>query len=239
MKFLFVGAAVVVAAWNCGASAQTVGSWYLGQPYIRGDLGGALSPDAHFKSADPAASDALLGPGARLKGGIAGTGAFDVGVGTRITPFLRWDATLTYIPSLKFSGSDNIGAGSVETANVDSLVGMVNTYLDFAGLAPTMFGPFQPYIDGGIGGASNHLDSMGSSLAGGTITGDTNTSFAWGLGAGVGYSLSPNTTLDISYKYLDLGEARTESTDNVGTSVSPLKADLRTNTIMVGLRVGL
>ncbi len=239
MKPLYVVAAGVVAAWSCGASAQTVGSWYIGQPYVRGDLGGALSPDAHFKSDDPVANNALLGPGGRIKGGIDGTGAFDIGVGTRVAPYLRFDGTLTYIPSLKFSGSDNVGAGSVETANINSLVGMVNTYFDLAGVAPTAFGPFQPYIDGGIGAARNQVDNMGSTLVGGTIAGDTNTSFAWGLGAGVGYSLSPNTTLDVSYKYLDLGDARTGFSDNTSTSVSPLKADLRTNTIMVGLRVGL
>ncbi len=149
------------------------------------------------------------------------------------------DATLTYIPGLKFAGTDNFGAGSYSTANVDSLVGMVNGYFEFAGLAPTAFGPFKPYVDAGLGAASNNVNGMNSSLTGGSVIGGgSNTSLAWGLGAGVGIPVFPNGMIDISYKYLDLGEMDTGSGTSAGGSLSPLKADLHTHMVMAGLRYG-
>lgn len=239
MKSLYVGAAVLAAAWSCGASAATLGGYDIGTPYVRGDIGGAFPAFDRFKSDNPDAANSLLPPGGRIVGDADATEAFDIGAGTRLTPYLRWDATLSYIPSMRFSGGDNIGAGSVETANIDSLVGMINGYVDLAGLAPGMFGPFQPYVDGGVGAASNHIGNMGSTLAGGQIFGNTDTSFAWGLGAGVGIGLTHNTVLDISYRYLDLGEVRTSISDSTGGSISPLKTDIRANTVMLGVRVAL
>jgi opacity protein-like surface antigen len=216
------------------APAMTMpGLSILGQPYVRADIGGAFSFDQHYRDTDPDAPNALLGPGGKIAGGVDPTGAFDVGVGWRTWPWFRWDATLSYIPSMDFSGTIEGGPGGLATANVDSLVGMVNGYVDLAGLGYS-FGPFQPYLDGGIGGASNHLHTMDTTTAG-IIGGDTNTSFAWGIGGGVGMPLSPRTTLDVSYKYLDLGEARSSSTDTLGT-IQPLKADVRTNLVMAGLR---
>jgi opacity protein-like surface antigen len=205
----------------------------LGQPYLRADMGGAFSFDQHYRDTDPYAPNALLGPGNKIAGGVDPTGAFDVGVGWRTLPWFRWDATLSYIPSMDFSGTIEGGPGGLATGDVDSLVGMVNGYLDFAGLGYS-FGPFQPYLDGGIGGASNHLHNLDTTTAG-IIGGDTNTSFAWGLGAGVGVPLSPRTTLDVSYKYLDLGDVRSGSVDSLG-SIQPLKADVRTNLVLAGLR---
>ena len=238
MKRVVLGAGLVIASLTGHASAQAVGPWYFGQPYLRGDVGGAFSTNSSFRDVNPSASSALLGPGGRFKGNLGNSAFFDIGAGARLLPYWRWDATLTYIPSLKFSGGDTLGHGSAESANVDSLVGMLNGYLDLAGLAPYAFGMFQPYLDAGVGAASNHLATMDSSFGTGTIAGDTRTSFAWGMGAGVGYPIAPNTTLDVAYKYLDLGEMRTGTTDGAGAAITPLKADLHTHTVTMGLRFG-
>ena len=218
------------------APPQPPGIWLYGQPYLRADIGGAFSLDQHYHSTDPTAPNALLGPGASINGGVAPTGAFDVGLGSRVLPYFRWDATLSYIPAMDFSGSFNTAPGTSASARVDSLVGMLNGYLDLAGLG-YYFGPFQPYLDAGVGAASNHLASMDTASAAGTIGGDTHTSLAWGLGAGVAMPVGPRTTFDLSYKYLDLGEAETASTDSAG-SLSPLKANVKTNLVLAGLRFG-
>src|SRR5216684_558021 len=62
----------------------------------------------------------------------------------------RADITASYLPSLHFSGGDNIGAGSANTARIHSWVGLVNAYFDFPVL--TIFGPMEPYLDVGLGG---------------------------------------------------------------------------------------
>jgi opacity protein-like surface antigen len=222
-------AAVPAMAQQAAPYAAPVGPWSFGQFYMRGDAGGAFSAGADLKSTEPFASDSLLGPGERLNGNTGNSDIFDVGLGARLLPYLRWDATMSYLPSMKFSGSGN-------AAHMNSWVGMVNGYIDLNGLMPLPFGPFQPYVDAGLGAASNTVDTLDTSLGGGTaINGNTRTSFAYGLGAGVGYPVAPNVTLDVAYRYLDLGEAETGASDTAG-AVAPLKTDLREHTVTMGLR---
>lgn len=110
----------------------------------------------------------------------------------------------------------------------------MNGYIDFDGLMPAAFGPFQPYIDAGIGGASNTIDTLYTPLGGGTaISGNSRTSLALGLGAG--YPVTPNVTLDVAYRYLDLGDAETGASDTAG-AIAPLKADVREHTVTMGMR---
>jgi opacity protein-like surface antigen len=228
-------AAPQAAEPQTATAAPASGLWLLGQPYVRADAGGAFSLDQHYHNSNPSAPNALLGPGGSIDGGVAPTGAFDVGFGTRILPAFRWDATLSYIPSMNFSGTANAAPGGSANANVDSLVGMVNGYFDFAGFGYYL-GPFQPYIDASVGAASNHLHDMNTTSVG-LIAGGTRTSLAWGVGTGLALPVGQRTTLDISYKYLDLGDAETGATDAAG-SIAPLKADVRTNLVLAGLRFG-
>ena len=204
------------------------GTVSFGQLYLRGDVGGAFSAGDSLRSTDPFAADSLLGPGARLRGGTGNSDIFDVGIGARLLPYLRWDATMSYLPSMKFSGSGN-------AAHMNTWLGMVNGYIDLNGLMPGAFGAFQPYVDAGIGGASNTIDTLYTPLGGGAISGNTRTSLAVGLGAGVGYPITPNATLDLAYRFLDLGRAETGATDAAG-AIAPLKTNLRENTVTLGMR---
>jgi opacity protein-like surface antigen len=224
-----LGTAVPAMAQQGVQYSTPAGTWSFGQFYMRGDAGGAFSAGSSLKSTEPYASDSLLGPGAELQGNTGNSDIFDIGLGARLLPYLRWDATLSYLPSMKFSGSGN-------AAHMNSWVGMVNGYIDLKGLMPAAFGPFQPYVDAGIGAASNTMDALSTTLGGGTtISGNTRTSLAYGVGAGVGYPVAPNMTLDVAYRYLGLGEAETGSSDTAGP-VAPLKTDLRENTVTMGLR---
>jgi opacity protein-like surface antigen len=212
------------------------------QLYVRGDLGGAFSTNTDVTDVNSSASNALLGPGVRISGDSGNSVIFGAGVGGRITPLFRADATLSYMPSFQFRGTDNLGLASTETADIDSFVGLVNGYVDFNGLAPNMFGGFQPYVDAGIGFAVNHVGTTHASLFGATATlsDETHTSFAWGAGAGVAYAIQPNILLDLAYKYLDLGEVRTGTTLNVAgvtAQVGAAKAGLQAHTVTLGVRV--
>jgi OOP family OmpA-OmpF porin len=109
---------------------------------------------------------------------------------------------------------------------------MANGYLDLNGFMPGMLGPFQPYIDAGLGFARNDLG--GTTL---NPNGAVKNQFAWG--AGVGYGITPNLTLDLAYTYLHLGEARTGgtlSTGGVPIAIQPLKADINVHTVTLSLR---
>jgi outer membrane protein OmpA-like peptidoglycan-associated protein len=119
---------------------------------------------------------------------------------------------------------------------------LVNGYFDLNGLWPTIFGRFQPYIDAGVGVARNDL-SRTSFAAGGATIGSVSShafmDFAWGAGAGVAYAVAPNLLVDLSYKYLDLGEMHSGTTVSIGAAranTARMDADLKVHTVMLGLR---
>ncbi len=117
--------------------------------YLRGDAGAAFSADTRFRDTNFATP--TLGPGVALTGDGGRSALYDVGIGARFLPFFRADITASCLPSLHFSGGDNIGAGSANTARIHSWVGLVNAYFDFPVL--TIFGPMEPYLDVGLGAA--------------------------------------------------------------------------------------
>jgi OOP family OmpA-OmpF porin len=211
--------------------------------YVRGDLGGAFGADTTFKDTNPSSPSCTLcnttQPSSTDKSVL-----FGAGVGYRFTPLFRTDVTLDYIPSLKVSGHNSALTGVTNSADLSALVGLLNGYLDLDGIKPGLLGPIQPFLTAGVGFARNDLGKTTYGLTGvpsGALTqnGSTHTSFAWGVGAGAGYPLTQNLTLDLTYKYLDLGEMRSGSTATVfGASIAstPIKADLQVHTVILGLR---
>lgn len=77
---------------------------------------------------------------------------------------------------------------------------MLNGYFDI----PTCT-PVRPYVGAGIGVASvkNRLEFVDV----GSVTKQKDTSFAWQLSAGLGYSITPHWLLDVGYRYLDNGNS--------------------------------
>ncbi len=212
------------------------GTVFWPAPYIRADAGGAFSTDTNFHDTSHAAP--TLGEGVELQGNSGQSPLYDVGVGARFAPNFRADVTFSYLPSLRFSGSDNLALGTSNTAAVRSWVALVNFYADFWPFL-TVFGPMQPYFDIGFGAAQNSVGSMNSGLFGGSIAGHTQTDFAAGVGAGIAWTVTRQIQLDLAYKFIDLGNMQTGSTLTVGgaaSTISPIRADLSVHTVTLGMR---
>lgn len=96
--------------------------------------------------------------------------------------------------------------------NISLLTVMANAYYDFA----AGFG-INPYIMGGLGMA--HVNMSWSS--------ENEDVFAWQLGAGLGYKVADNTTLDLGYRYLKPSEFDTHGLGD---------GRLECHNIMLGLR---
>ncbi len=212
--------------------------------YLRGDVGVALGTSSAEADTTPMAANASLGND--MIGGTPNADVmFDVGAGYRFAPFLRFEATIGYIPSMTFNGTFSSDPTITARSNISALVGLANAYFDIAGLTGPLPGRIQPFILGGVGFATvtnGAEDDYSSGMYVNTFSGATVTNLAWTAGAGIGVPLSTRLMLDVTYRYLDLGERRVGpwlTSFGTETMLTEDKANLQVNTIMIGLRYAL
>jgi opacity protein-like surface antigen len=144
---------------------------------------------------------------------------YGFGIGVEHSRWLRFDVTGEYRGKQLFVGQDvyynggpcpGTGCGTNEyTADLESWVGLANVYIDLV----TWRG-LTPYVGGGIGLA--YVDVQGfkdvNVPQSGIYYGNQDTSstnFAWALYAGVSYDVTDQFTLDLAYRYTDLGDVKT------------------------------
>lgn len=169
--------------------------------YVRGDLGwhaglidGAQSAPSF---ASPYHSELNNGMTASVGAGIKGS-------------WLRTDVTVDYASALNYQGS--ISRDGDTTAKIQATTALFNGYLDLG----TWY-HMTPYIGAGAGVAYAHVYDYVSTRAppfSGPLSGDTaknQWNFAWAAMAGVGIPLSRNLTVDVGYRYLNIGDLSTAS----------------------------
>lgn len=238
--------------------AQTpaaAGEWYL-----RAGAGFEWSLAADFSDEDAAATHPPnyfgTGPGSdgRQIGAYGDFGRFpslEAAVGRQIRPWLRAEIALTYRPDMSYRGQANFRGVPGEqpvTGSADSLSGLTNLYLDIAGLPGVRLGRFQPYLGGGLGVAHHWLREMtyrfpGLAVHKVTVTpSGEKTDLAFMATVGMGIVLTERVTLDIAYRYTDLGRVYSDAgkayLNNVpaGVEVAETWAPLRTHGIFTGIR---
>lgn len=223
--------------------------------YVRTSVGVDWQKDANFSDDG---SPAFFGAGTGSDGRSLGAyGDFDTYVlvegaaGMRLLPWLRSEFALAYRPNMRYSGQVNfIGVTGPQpvSGSADSLSGLVNLYLDIAGLPGVDLGRFQPFVGGGLGFAYNRLDPVAyrfPQLTGHTysiIPGGDRTDLAFMVTAGTGFALTKHLILDLSYRYTDLGRVETSAgtmqrngavaTEATGGTSAPL----RSHGMLLGLR---
>jgi OmpA-OmpF porin, OOP family len=238
LRGAFLGGAILLASASSGF-AQSTPSWLPFQSvYLRGDIGGAFGTNTTFKNLPSLPG----GSGSTQPSGVDNSIMYGGGIGVRINPMFRSDITIDGIRRLNIEGTNAVAGGVTSSSHVSSVVGLVNGYFDLNGLWPTVFGRFQPYIDAGLGVARNDLSRTSFARNGATIANVSSHAFmdfAWGAGAGVAYAVAPNLLIDLSYKYLDLGEMHSGTTLSIGAArvnTSRMAGDLKAHTVMLGVR---
>lgn len=213
--------------------------------YLRGDFTQSwfLNPkDAARPDPNDPGMPPLVGVRMSPEGGYGG------GIGYRIFPWLRVDATIDQRGGSDFrafsSRSTFVTGYNIEAGKIDVLTGLVNVYADLG----TWYG-FTPYVGAGIGFADksfrrNYTQTtcLIPACDGGPGAGPREavaranhslTSFAWALTAGLSYDIGAGFTLDAAYRYVDLGRAKSGlDAYGYGTRVK----DLAANEFRVGLR---
>lgn len=156
----------------------------------------------------------------------------------------RGELVLGYRGERKIDGEPLIWAPP--NANVDdplhtklsSYTLMVNAYRDLV-----TFGAFTPYVGVGIGMAYHRVPDVyftENPFLLNRIEGNNDLSFAWQVMAGLGYRLSDRATLDVGYRYVDLGKATSGRADTAGF-VNPRVVidDITAHELKVGIRFQL
>jgi opacity protein-like surface antigen len=154
---------------------------------------------------------------------------FGLGVGYMVNNWLRFDVTGEYRGNANFHGLD-VGqlpdgscggappcfAADRYTASKSEWLFLFNGYVDLG----TWWG-ITPFVGGGVGASRITISNFGdfstcinsSSCAGfGGSDAFANTAsqwnFAWAIHAGLAYQVTRNLTLELAYRYVDLGKAQ-------------------------------
>ena len=206
-------------ALACVAGAQTASA--DDGVYLRLDTGWSFSRDAGKDLDDDVGSSAIVGGGVGYK-----------------YKWLRGDVTLAYRGGYDIDSTYTYAAlGETRfKGDVSSFAAMANVYADL-----TKYGRFTPYVGGGIGVSRNKVGDVDISAASGTGTldGDTKTSFAWQLSLGTGIEVAPAWTVDVGYRYIDLGTAKSGTTvtsGSVSRDGSAQEGDLRAHELILSAR---
>jgi opacity protein-like surface antigen len=148
---------------------------------------------------------------------------FGVGIGYSWNSWLRFDATAEYRTSSKFkavgSYTEFCPGGrcfDVYDGSHSATVVMANAYVDLG-----TWWCLTPFIGAGIGTAYNRVAGLTDTgyISNGTtgfgITSSDNSawSLAWAAHAGVGYQVTKNLTLELAYRYLNMGSPKSSIID--------------------------
>lgn len=148
--------------------------------YVRADVGYIPTSSASLSYLGLPTGLDVSGAGWSLGGGI----------GYRFFPFLRAEVSIEYL-SLGAASLSPIGPG----VGASATVGLASVYWDIITLAG-----FTPYLSIGAGFA---IDSLSAPVA--LSPAGNSWEFAWAAGAGVSFAVSSSFSLDLGYRYLDLG----------------------------------
>lgn len=232
-------------------------------PYVRVTLGLDRTNDTTFADEDcsdvnPSAlfgcADGDDGKPIGARGDFGMTTLLGIGAGAELTPWLRVEAEAAARPNLDFEGNANFkrsGKRQPVSGTLSQSELMAFAYLDPLE-AMGVQSRLQPFIGLGAGVSRNELAEMRYDFPELTqpryavMPGGTAYSFAWAATAGLAYAVDGNITLELAYRYSDLGKAETDAGElfNVTSKgeryipIAPTEADLVAQSVTVSARFG-
>lgn len=223
------------------APAPFEGNWYL-----RGDVGTGIGQNPSLRL-EPAPSVASID---YLNESVENSHFVDVGVGYRFNEWFRVDVTgelrgtSGWAVTDRYTNTDGSSGANFHRGHLSSAVIMANAYADLG----TWY-RVTPFVGAGVGYAwhwtSGGVDSgfhagpgMAPDPTGGTYSDGKSGSFAWALMAGLGYKVSERLTLEVAYRYMDLGSVKTGNLNCFDTCYRPKMKinDLAFHDVKLGMR---
>ncbi len=178
---------------------------------------------------------------------------YSLGGGIQFNNWLRADFTGEYRGNAHFHGQQVAQFGNIilpddYNASKSEWLFLANAYVDLG-----TWWCVTPFIGAGIGTSRNTISSfvdIGATQAGANILSTTYAesaskwNLAWALYAGLAYKVTPGLSLELTYRYVDLGTARTGLTNSFdGVTVvnaSPFNfGTITSQDVMLGFRWNL
>jgi len=251
MRF-FIGLCYAMVFVPCYATTQD-NLWY-----VKGSLGYSHSQSARFTDTYLHASNPpdLFGPSRSAQGNFGSSPLGEVGFGYRWTDAVRTELLLDHQPNFHYSGNANFvrsGSSQLVSANVNSDSVLAAGFIDLPALSPTV----RPFVGAGVGMAYQHvtgvlftfpfLSPTPEQTAITRTVGGNHIGLAYMVSAGIAWELTKNMTMDVGYRYTDLGQVQTSAGPaNIDwhphgrpphlLSVNSITAPLRTLSVLLSLR---
>jgi opacity protein-like surface antigen len=215
-------------------------------PFIRAEAGISLPRDAKFREDNPNSPDCFLFVTGTTCGGtldhLGGGWTGGIGVGYRFAGGIRADVSYHRHGGYNLKGWDP--AGTYYDPDVKSDAVMVNGTFDL----PVVMGSIRPFIGGGIGRSRNEMKPLNWNDPGccrGTLTGGKKSDTAWQLTLGADIALDRGWTLEVLYRYMDMGKFVKDFGPDQATPTGTFSASgntvgasgrLRSNEFILGIR---
>jgi opacity protein-like surface antigen len=225
------------------APIEVGGGWYL-----RGDVGIARQElrGVDFAATSPGFPPAALAGFRVVQESMDEATILGAGVGYQFNEWLRFDLTGEYRTAQTFQFLLNQGGPLGNFNNYEgrlgTMVGLVNAYVDLGN-----FYGITPFVGVGIGFAHHRVTGFQdvgfiSSAGGfGYAPETTSTEFAWAIHAGLSYAVTDSLKLELSYRYLDMGNVHAGVIDCQGTltgcpRVDYTLRDMTSHDVRLGMR---
>ncbi len=210
--------------------------------YLRGDIGYS---NQMVDRLDNALYDTYLGVD-NVSKDFSGAPFFAAGIGYRWNHWFRTDVTGEYRSKSDFDGLDiasQVGPPAFipdnYTAKKSEWLALLNGYLDVG----TWHG-ITPFVGAGVGAANvkiSDFTDVGVNV-GSVAFGDDHDqwNFAWALYAGLAFDVTDAFTVELAYRYLDVGDGRSGDLiafDGTNAIDNPMKfEDITSHDIKLGVR---
>jgi opacity protein-like surface antigen len=215
---------------------QDFGGWYL-----RGDIGTTNTSGQLFQDSYNLPSTLSV---EHLGHGFTGGTSYGLGVGYQFNNWFRADVTGEYRSKVAFGGTDFAqiaGLGPISDVYSAGYSSWLGTWWCLT-----------PFVGAGVGVARNTftgLEDLGTIPSPGVgsvnsasffANGASKTNLAWAAYAGVAYKVTNNFTVELAYRYLDLGNGVTgtgSSFDGTNAGSPPFQFNhLTSQDIKLGVR---
>ena len=244
-----------------------------GAPYLSAGVALIHSRDTRFADGAEAGHAALYGNRQLFDAGAFDDGLrFHLAAGVRLPYRMRAQLEFGWARALDWRGNTNYrdsGRRQPSEANLDTRQVLLAGFHDFPGWEIARARRAQPFLGAGLGITDYRLGGYvqrfpgpddprgplrrgpGGEIPFTALPGGSGRNFTWMLTAGIAIAVGGSIDLDLSYRYTDAGEIRTDVGDiavvryredgtrrDIPVRINETSADYRTHSLLAALRFG-